>query len=108
MMCAMIPFVESFFLSEALLVTRVPLHASILLSWGVLSSSCPHTGNREQSSLTIQSKNSFDNKRGKITWLVVGRARMHYRLFVTVACAPKLINFLTQLIYPLSSCLRRI
>lgn len=102
------PLVELFFLLEALLVTRVPLHAAIPSSWGVLSLSWPPSGSRQESVLTIQSKNRFDNKHLKMASLIVGRARVHSHLFLSVAGAPKLINFLTKLIPPLSSCLCRI
>lgn len=62
----------------------------------ILSLSWLHSGSREEITLVIQSKNSFDNKVVKVAILVVGRARVHSHLFLTEADNLMAIHFLTK------------
>lgn len=62
----------------------------------ILSLSWLHRGSREEITLVIQSKNSFDNKEVKIASLVVGRARVHSHLFLTEAGTPRVIHFFNR------------
>lgn len=62
----------------------------------ILSLSWLLSGRREEITLVIQSRNSFNNKEVKIASLVVGRARVHSHLFLTEAGTPMVIHFFNK------------
>lgn len=62
----------------------------------ILSLSWLRNGSREEITLVVQSKNSFDSKEVKVDSLVVGRARVHSHLFLTEAGNPMVIHFFNK------------